>query len=175
MDEAGIRCGASAAASASALGGFTREDPAASRHTRRECEICRNRKACHRLHINECRARRRREGCEGCALIAVHFQADGAARRGVEVAVHHNKRTCRRGAPTPQIHRQSACRAPRRSAPLLFNIAVRRSTSWIRRVRRFPRGLTRLKTPARRYALSGRLEPRDAAGIYMGVPTGGVK
>lgn len=36
--------------------GFTLGDPGASRYTRRECEICRNRKACHRLHINEYRA-----------------------------------------------------------------------------------------------------------------------
>ncbi|KAG7187687.1 hypothetical protein KM043_016743 [Ampulex compressa] len=38
-----------------APGGFAGEDPGAWWYTRRECEICRNRKACHRLHINEWR------------------------------------------------------------------------------------------------------------------------
>jgi len=48
----------------------------AGRYTRRECGICRNRKTCHRLHINE-RYSAGRKTREGCALIVAHFQAAG--------------------------------------------------------------------------------------------------
>lgn len=68
----------------------------AARYTRRECGICRNRKACHRLHINEHahhRARGAGRRTKGCALIVAHFQAVAFQETDTPVYVRARART----------------------------------------------------------------------------------